>query len=148
MSETEEDGISQIAVHCFHCYHGRHELVTRDEVYPMTDGSRKVLPRVNYFRCMECGEELLTSESDRYSKGLGLRRWIPVRFGMSMRKRRGEFGTEIYREMEQDEKVIDRIAAAQREELEQEIATLQAEAERVAKEARELAGEVPVSLNS
>jgi hypothetical protein len=50
---------------------------------------------------------------------------------------------EIFREVEQDEKVIDRIAAAQREELEQEIATLQAEAERVAEEARELAGEAP-----
>jgi DNA polymerase-3 subunit epsilon len=50
---------------------------------------------------------------------------------------------EIFREVEQDEKVIDRIAAAQREELEQEIANLQAEAERVAEEARELVGEVP-----
>ena len=50
---------------------------------------------------------------------------------------------EIFREVEQDENVIDRIAAAQREELEQEIADLQAEAERVAEEARELAGEVP-----
>jgi hypothetical protein len=43
---------------------------------------------------------------------------------------------EIFREVERDENVIDRIAAAQREELEQEIATLQAEAERVAEEAR------------
>jgi len=50
---------------------------------------------------------------------------------------------EIFREFEQDEQVIDRFAAAQREELEEEIATLQAEAERVAEEARELAGEVP-----
>jgi hypothetical protein len=50
---------------------------------------------------------------------------------------------EIFREVEQDEKVIDQIAAVQREELEQEIATLQTEAERVAEEARELAGEVP-----
>ena len=50
---------------------------------------------------------------------------------------------EIFREVEQDEKVIDRIAAAQRGELEEEIANLQAEAERVAEEARELAGEVP-----
>ncbi len=39
--------------------------------------------------------------------------------------------------------VIDTIAAAQQEELEQEIANLRAEAERVAEEARELAGEVP-----
>ncbi len=39
---------------------------------------------------------------------------------------------EIFREFEQDQQVIDRIAAAQREELEQEIARLQAEAERVA----------------
>jgi DNA polymerase III epsilon subunit-like protein len=50
---------------------------------------------------------------------------------------------EIFREVEQDEKVIDQIAAEQREELEQEIANLRAEAERVAEEARELAGEVP-----
>jgi DNA polymerase-3 subunit epsilon len=50
---------------------------------------------------------------------------------------------EIYREVEQDDKVIDRIAAAQREELEREIAGLQAEAERVAEEARELADELP-----
>jgi hypothetical protein len=50
---------------------------------------------------------------------------------------------EIFREVEQDEFVIDRIAAAQQEELEQEIVGLQAEAERVAEEARELAGEVP-----
>jgi hypothetical protein len=39
--------------------------------------------------------------------------------------------------------VIDRIAAAQREELKQELAGLKAEAERVGEEARELAGEVP-----
>jgi hypothetical protein len=50
---------------------------------------------------------------------------------------------EIFREVEQDENVIDRIAAAHREELEREIDGLQAEAERVAEEARELAGEVP-----
>ena len=50
---------------------------------------------------------------------------------------------EIFREVEQDEAVIERITAAQREELEREIGGLQAEAERVAEEARELAGEVP-----
>jgi hypothetical protein len=50
---------------------------------------------------------------------------------------------EIFQEVERDEQVIDRIAASQREELEQEIATLQAEAEQAAEEARELAGEVP-----
>ncbi len=49
---------------------------------------------------------------------------------------------DIFRKVEQDEQVIDQIAAAQREELVQEIATLQAEAERVAEETRELAGEV------
>jgi hypothetical protein len=38
----------------------------------------------------------------------------------------------IFREVEHDVNVIDRIAAAQCEELEQEIASLQAEAERVA----------------
>ena len=50
---------------------------------------------------------------------------------------------EIFREVEQDEKVIDQIAAAQRTELEQEISALQDEADRVEEEARQLAGEVP-----
>ena len=50
---------------------------------------------------------------------------------------------EVFRAAEEDESVIGSIVAAQREELEREIATLQAEAERVAEEARELAGEVP-----
>jgi hypothetical protein len=50
---------------------------------------------------------------------------------------------EIFREVEQDEEVIGRIVAGQREELEQEIADLQAEADMVADEVRELAGEVP-----
>jgi DNA polymerase III epsilon subunit-like protein len=50
---------------------------------------------------------------------------------------------EIYREVELDESVIERNAAAQRAELKQEIEDLKAEAERVAAEARELAGEVP-----
>jgi hypothetical protein len=49
---------------------------------------------------------------------------------------------EIFREVEQDESVIDRITAAQREELMREIAGLKVEADRVAAEARELAGEV------
>jgi len=39
--------------------------------------------------------------------------------------------------------VIGQIVSAQREELEQEIASLEAEAEKVAEEVRELAGEVP-----
>jgi hypothetical protein len=50
---------------------------------------------------------------------------------------------EIHREAEQDESVIDRVVAAQRKELEAEIGTLHAEAEQIAEEARELAGEVP-----
>jgi len=44
---------------------------------------------------------------------------------------------------EKDEAVIGQIVSAQREELEQEIGNLEAEAEKVAEEARELAGEVP-----
>ena len=71
MSESADSGVSQIDVHCFTCYHGRYELVTRDEEYPMTDGSRMVLPRVNYLRCEECGFEVLTSESDRYIQDFG-----------------------------------------------------------------------------
>ncbi len=50
---------------------------------------------------------------------------------------------EVFLFAEKDAAVIDSIAAAQREELEKEIAGLKAEAERVAEEARELAGEVP-----
>ena len=50
---------------------------------------------------------------------------------------------EIFREVEKDDEVIGRIVAAQREELEREIGGLKMEAERVAEEARELAGEVP-----
>ena len=50
---------------------------------------------------------------------------------------------EVFLFAENDAAVIDTIAAAQQEELEKEITGLQAEAERVAEEARELAGEVP-----
>ena len=50
---------------------------------------------------------------------------------------------EIFREVEKDEEVIERTVATQRKELEREIAGLNAEAERTAEEARELAGEVP-----
>ena len=50
---------------------------------------------------------------------------------------------EIFRETEQDGSVIERIVSVQREDLEQEIEELKVEAERVAQEARELAGEVP-----
>jgi hypothetical protein len=71
MSESSKNAVSGIDVHCFDCYHGRYELVTRDEEYPMADGSRMVLPRVNYLRCIECGFELLTSESERYIQGFG-----------------------------------------------------------------------------
>ncbi len=50
---------------------------------------------------------------------------------------------EIFRASEEDEEVIWRIVAEQRTELEKEIGELKAEAERVAEETRELAGEVP-----
>jgi DNA polymerase III epsilon subunit-like protein len=50
---------------------------------------------------------------------------------------------EIFREVEQDENVIDRIAAAQREELEQEIGRLQEEARTKEKEIEELVGVSP-----
>jgi hypothetical protein len=50
---------------------------------------------------------------------------------------------ETFQEVEQDEGVIGRIVAAQREVLVREIDGLRTEAERVAEEARELAGEVP-----
>ena len=50
---------------------------------------------------------------------------------------------EVFKAAEEDEAVIERIVSAQREELEQEIGKLKAEAVKVAEEARELAGEVP-----
>jgi hypothetical protein len=50
---------------------------------------------------------------------------------------------EIFREVEQDESVIDRIAAAQREGLEREIAGLQAEARAREEKIEELAGDAP-----
>jgi hypothetical protein len=49
---------------------------------------------------------------------------------------------EVFREAEEDESVIGRIVAAQREELEREIARLNAEADRIAMEMEELASEV------
>ena len=56
-------------MHGFSCYHGSYELVTRDQEYPMTDGSRRMIPRVNYLQCIECAEEVLTAESNRYILG-------------------------------------------------------------------------------
>ena len=50
---------------------------------------------------------------------------------------------EIYQAAEEDESVIGRIVAAQREELEKEIGELKVEAERIAGEAQELVGELP-----
>lgn len=49
----------------------------------------------------------------------------------------------ILREVEKDEEVIGRIVAAHREELEREIAGLNAEAERIAMEMEELTVEEP-----
>ncbi len=50
---------------------------------------------------------------------------------------------EIFKSSEEDESVIEQIVSVQREELEEEIAGLRDEADRVAEEARELAGEGP-----
>jgi len=50
---------------------------------------------------------------------------------------------QVFQAAENDETVIGQIVSAQREELEKEIVDLKSEAERVAEEARELAGEVP-----
>ena len=71
MNESAANEVSKIGVYCSDCYHGRYELVTRDEEYPMIDGTRMVLPRLNYLRCEECGIEMLTSESERYILGFG-----------------------------------------------------------------------------
>jgi len=50
---------------------------------------------------------------------------------------------QVFRAAEKDVTVIGKIVSAQREELEKEIVGLKIEAEKVAEEARELAGEVP-----
>ena len=71
MSPSRETRVSPIPSHCSDCYHGRYELVVRDEEYPLTDGSRIIVQRVNYLRCVECGEEQLTQESNDYLLGIG-----------------------------------------------------------------------------
>jgi len=50
---------------------------------------------------------------------------------------------QVFQAAEKDEAVIGQIVSAQREELEKEIGELEAEAEKVGEEARELASEVP-----
>ena len=50
---------------------------------------------------------------------------------------------EVFEAVVKDDSVIDQIVSVQREELEQEIGQLETEAEQVAEEARELAGDVP-----
>ena len=50
---------------------------------------------------------------------------------------------EVFQAAEEDESVIGRIVSAQRDELEREIGELKVEAEKIAVEARELAGKVP-----
>ncbi len=50
---------------------------------------------------------------------------------------------EVFREVEQDKKVIAQITAAQREELEQEIVDLQVEAQVREEEIEELVGSAP-----
>ena len=50
---------------------------------------------------------------------------------------------EVFEAAEEDDSVIERIVAAQREEVELEISGLKAEADRIAEEARELVGDVP-----
>jgi YgiT-type zinc finger domain-containing protein len=71
MSSSREPGVSQIPLHCFDCYHGRYELLVRDEPYKLADGTTVMVPRVNYLRCMDCGEEILTNESNDYLLGIG-----------------------------------------------------------------------------
>jgi hypothetical protein len=71
MSTPKEPGVSPIPSHCLDCYQGHYELVVRDEEYPLTDGSKIVVQRVNYLRCVECGEEHLTQESNDYLLGIG-----------------------------------------------------------------------------
>ena len=71
MSSSTEPGVSRIPIHCFHCYHGRYELLVRDESYKLADGSTVMVARVNYLRCVDCGEELLTNESSNYLLSFG-----------------------------------------------------------------------------
>ena len=71
MRTPKEPGVSPIPSRCLDCYHGRYELVVRDEEYPLTNGNKIVVQRVNYLRCVECGEEQLTHESNDYLLGIG-----------------------------------------------------------------------------
>lgn len=71
MSSSREPGVSQIPIHCFECYHGRYELVVRDEPCKRADDTIVVVPRVNYLRCVDCGQETLTDESNDYLFAIG-----------------------------------------------------------------------------
>jgi len=55
-----------IPEHCFHCYHGRYALVVKDYAHERNDGTTVVVPRVNFFHCLDCSEEILTNESCDY----------------------------------------------------------------------------------
>ena len=57
--------------------------------------------------------------------------------------KRGSADFALSEYAEQDDGILDQVAASQRADLEQEIETLNAEAERRAKEVEELTGEVP-----
>ncbi|MCF7674318.1 MAG: hypothetical protein K9N23_16840 [Akkermansiaceae bacterium] len=63
--------------------------------------------------------------------------------GNTLDEVRASADDEIFLPVEQDAAVIERIAAAQRAELGEEIEGLKVEGERVAEEARELVGAVP-----
>ena len=56
----------RIPQHCFDCYHGHYELVVRDYPLEKKDGGTAILHRIHFFRCVECGFEVLTAESNDY----------------------------------------------------------------------------------
>ncbi len=68
---------------------------------------------------------------------------LSFRISLAMRSHRERATLEGFRASEQDEKVIDRIVDEQREELEQEIANLQAGASAIEEEIKELVGASP-----
>jgi hypothetical protein len=61
----------RIPAKCLDCDFGSFELLVRDYEHERPDGSRVIVPRVNFLRCLECGEELMTTESNGYVVGFG-----------------------------------------------------------------------------
>ena len=65
-SKLMDEASCHIPAHCSDCYHGRYELVVRDYPLDKSNGETVILHRIHFFRCVECGFEVLTGESNDF----------------------------------------------------------------------------------